>query len=93
MAQKTILIVDDEELTLMLTEGILSKQYNTIRALSGEEAITLLKNDDGVLPLDGATMKKILVVGKLDQLVLSADEITERTALCCAVLVKDRYFQ
>ena len=36
---KTILIVDDEELTLMLTESALSVKYNTIRALSGEEAI------------------------------------------------------
>ncbi|MBQ9632539.1 MAG: response regulator [Lachnospiraceae bacterium] len=41
MDQKTILIVDDEELTLMLTEGILSKEYNTLRALSGEEGIRL----------------------------------------------------
>ena len=38
---KTILIVDDEELTLMLTEGILSGQYQTLRALSGQEAIDL----------------------------------------------------
>ena len=38
---KTILIVDDEELTLMMTEGILSNQYRTLRALSGEEAIEL----------------------------------------------------
>ena len=38
---KTILIVDDEELTLMLTENILSGQYNTLRALSGAEAIEL----------------------------------------------------
>ncbi len=36
----------------------------TARAI-GEEAITLLKNDDGVLPLDGAHARKILVVGKL----------------------------
>lgn len=31
----------------------------------GEEAIVLLKNDDGVLPLNAAKVKKIVVVGKL----------------------------
>ena len=41
MAEKTILIVDDDELTLMLTEKILSAQYNTLRAASGPEAIEL----------------------------------------------------
>ena len=39
--EKTILIVDDEEMTLMLTESILSSQYNTLRAMSGEEAIRM----------------------------------------------------
>ncbi len=37
--RKSILIVDDDELTLMLTENILSGQYHTLRAMSGEEAI------------------------------------------------------
>lgn len=41
MDRKKILIVDDEELTLMLTENILSQRYDTQRALSGQEAIDL----------------------------------------------------
>lgn len=41
MSRKKILIVDDEELTLMMTESILSREYDTIRALSGKEAIEL----------------------------------------------------
>ncbi len=36
---KTILIVDDEEMIVMMTENILSGSYHTLRALSGEEAI------------------------------------------------------
>ena len=40
-------------------------EHQAVARAIGEEAITLLKNDDGVLPLDGATAKKILVVGKL----------------------------
>ena len=39
--RKSILIVDDEELTLMLTQNILSGQYFTLRATSGAEAIAL----------------------------------------------------
>ena len=41
MDRKKILIVDDEELTLMLTENILSQRYDTQKALSGQEAIDL----------------------------------------------------
>ena len=41
MSRKKILIVDDEELTLMMTESILSREYDTVRALSGKEAIEL----------------------------------------------------
>ena len=39
--RKKILIVDDEELTLMMTEGILSGQYDIVTATSGQEAIDL----------------------------------------------------
>ena len=38
---KTIMIVDDEDMILMLTEGILSSTYQTVRASSGEEAVEL----------------------------------------------------
>lgn len=36
---KTIMIVDDEDMILMLTEGILSRNYDVICARSGQEAI------------------------------------------------------
>lgn len=41
MIRKTILIVDDDDLTLMLTEQILSGTYNILKASSGQEAIDL----------------------------------------------------
>ena len=37
----------------------------TIASAIGEEAITLLKNDAGVLPFDPAKTRKVVVVGKL----------------------------
>ncbi len=45
-------------------ERLTEKHFSEARAIA-EEAVTLLKNDDAVLPLDPAKMKKILVVGKL----------------------------
>ncbi|WP_022762472.1 MULTISPECIES: response regulator [unclassified Butyrivibrio] len=39
MADKTILIVDDDDMILMMLEKILSKEFKTITAISGEEAI------------------------------------------------------
>lgn len=41
MLDKTILIVDDEEMSLMLTESILSAKYKTMRALSAREALDI----------------------------------------------------
>lgn len=48
---KTIMIVDDEKISLMMTNHILSSAYNTVCASSGEEAIRLYKrvNPDMVL--------------------------------------------
>lgn len=40
-----ILIVDDEKISLMMTEHILSSQYQTICALSGQEALTLYRQE------------------------------------------------
>jgi len=40
-------------------------EHQTIARKIGEEAIVLLKNDAGVLPLDAAKMKTVLVVGDL----------------------------
>ncbi len=42
---KKILIVDDEKITLRMTQHILASQYETICATSGEEAITLYKHE------------------------------------------------
>ncbi len=68
MDRKKILIVDDEELTLMLTENILSQRYDTQRALSGQEAIDLYEQSkpdmilsDLMMPnMNGFEMLKIL---------------------------------
>lgn len=38
---KKIMIVDDEQISLMMTENILSTQYRTVCATSGKEAINL----------------------------------------------------
>ena len=42
---KKILIVDDQKITLKMAQHILSTQYKTVCALSGEEAITLYKRE------------------------------------------------
>ncbi|MBR1629280.1 MAG: response regulator, partial [Lachnospiraceae bacterium] len=38
---KKIMIVDDEQISLMMTENILSTQYHTVCATSGRDAIGL----------------------------------------------------
>ncbi len=53
---KKILIVDDEELTLMLTERILSAQYDTVKAMSGEEAIGLYEKEQPDMVLSDLMM-------------------------------------
>ncbi|MBO6133354.1 MAG: diguanylate cyclase [Lachnospiraceae bacterium] len=42
---KKIMIVDDEMISLMMTEHILSTEYNTICASSGQEAISLYEQE------------------------------------------------
>ena len=39
--EKTILIVDDDEMTLMMTESVISTKYRTLKALSGREALDI----------------------------------------------------
>lgn len=66
--KKTILIVDDEEVTLTLTSGILSAQYDVYRALSAHEAIEMYDRfrpqmilSDLLMPeMNGFEMVKIL---------------------------------
>jgi len=41
MSKKTILVIDDDEPTSILTEGILEDDYNVIIAKSGEAALNL----------------------------------------------------
>ena len=42
---KKIMIVDDEQISLMMTDYILSTEYRTVCASSGEEALTLYKKE------------------------------------------------
>ena len=56
---KKILIVDDEELTLMLTERILSAQYDTVKAMSGEEAIGLYEKEQPDMVLSDLMMPEM----------------------------------
>ena len=42
-----------------------SKRHQAIARMIGEEAITLLKNDKSVLPLDPKAMKRIVLIGSL----------------------------
>ena len=39
MFEKTVLIVDDDDMILMMLNKILSNEFNVVTALSGEEAI------------------------------------------------------
>ncbi|MBQ3787032.1 MAG: response regulator, partial [Lachnospiraceae bacterium] len=63
-----ILIVDDEKISLRMTDHILSSEYDTICAASGKEAIELFKTElpdlilsDLRMPeMDGFQMHKIL---------------------------------
>ena len=68
MFRKKILIVDDEELTLMVTENILSAQYDTARALSGEEAIALYEKDRPDIILSDLMMPNMTGFEMLDEL-------------------------
>lgn len=43
---KKILIVDDQKISLKMAQHILSTQYKTVCALSGQEAITLYKREN-----------------------------------------------
>ena len=68
MFRKKILIVDDEELTLMVTENILSREYDTIRALSGEEAIELYEKHHPDMILSDLMMPNMTGFEMLDAL-------------------------
>ncbi len=39
MMKKTVLVVDDDDMILMMTENILSANYNVVKASSGNEAL------------------------------------------------------
>jgi len=63
-----ILVVDDEEMMLMMAERILSRKYEVITALTGEEAIKIFENErpdmvlsDLMMPeMDGYELHRIL---------------------------------
>ena len=56
---KKILIVDDEPVSLMMTEHILSTSYQTITAASGEEAIPLYEKEHPQMVLSDLRMPGI----------------------------------
>ena len=68
MAKHKILIVDDEKISLRMTEHILSTEYDTICAVNAREAIELYKKENPILVLsdlrmpeiDGFTLQKML---------------------------------
>jgi diguanylate cyclase (GGDEF)-like protein len=68
MPKHKILIVDDEKISLRMTDHILSSEYETVCASSGKEAISIFKTEDPDLVLsdlrmpeiDGFTLQKTL---------------------------------
>jgi diguanylate cyclase (GGDEF)-like protein len=59
MKDHTILIVDDEIVSLRMTDHILSSEYNTICASSGKEAISIIENESPDLVLSDLRMPEI----------------------------------
>ena len=59
MKDHTILIVDDEIVSLRMTDHILSSEYNTICASSGHEAISIIENEPPDLVLSDLRMPEI----------------------------------
>jgi diguanylate cyclase (GGDEF)-like protein len=68
MAKHKILIVDDEKISLRMTDHILSSEYETVCATSGKEAIAiyekqrpdLILSDLRMPEIDGFTLQKML---------------------------------
>jgi CheY-like chemotaxis protein len=46
-AKKKILVVDDDEIQLIMTEGILKNEYEIISVKSGKEALNLILHGSG----------------------------------------------
>ncbi|WP_026495202.1 GGDEF domain-containing response regulator [Butyrivibrio sp. WCD3002] len=59
MKNHTILIVDDEIVSLRMTDHILSSEYHTICASSGKEAISIIENESPDLVLSDLRMPEI----------------------------------
>ncbi len=59
MKKNRILIVDDEGISLRITENILKSQYETICASSGEEAISIIEKETPDLVLSDLRMPRI----------------------------------
>lgn len=53
---KKIMIVDDEQISLMMTENILSTQYRTVCATSGKEAVNLYHKEQPDMVLSDLRM-------------------------------------
>ncbi len=59
MKEHKILIVDDEIISLRMTDNILSTEYRTICASSGQEAIEIIKDEPPDIVLSDLRMPKI----------------------------------
>lgn len=59
MKEHKILIVDDEMISLRMTDNILSSEHRTVCASSGQEAIEIIKNDPPDLVLSDLRMPQI----------------------------------
>ena len=59
MKDHKILIVDDEIVSLRMTDNILSSEYTTICAASGKEAISIIEKDQPDLILSDLRMPEI----------------------------------
>ena len=59
MKDHKILIVDDETISLRMTDNILSTEYRTTCASSGKEAIKIIENDTPDLVLSDLRMPEI----------------------------------
>ena len=90
---KKILIVDDAKVTQAMTSDILSTQYNTVCASSGEEALMVYKQEkpdmilsDLVMPcMSGMEMQSILYQEyqkTIPMIFMSADNHEENESLC-----------
>ena len=68
MADRTVLVVDDDDMILMMINKILSKEYNVVTALSGEEALSKFEECHPDIILSDYMMPKMNGFQMMDQM-------------------------